>query len=176
MLNGMVARLALDLAGPGVCLHDLTSLPRALEPRPHLLEYQVHGIVEAFDRAYRGDHLAIFVPAGLMRRARSRVLVEQDLPLWDLTHVLDLGGCYLLGQPMPTMLLLARAQPPSSETVLVLERLRGEPATPARPEDGLVWQSVLRHARAPGGDEWTRCAAVPRSSLAVHPWGEAARS
>ncbi len=175
MLNGMVAQLAIDLAGPDVRLHDLTSLPRALEPRLNQLDYQVHGIVEALDRAYRGEHVAIFLPSGLMRRERSRCLVEQELPRWDLTHVIDLGGCYLPGQAMPTMLLLARAQPPASETVLVLEYLLGEPATPAHPEDGLVWRSVLRHARAPGGDEWTRCAAVPRSSLAVHPWCEGTR-
>lgn len=174
MLNGMLARLALDMAGPDVTIFDLTGSLRGLEPRPALWDYHTNGINEAFSSAARslphGAPLAIFVPTGIARVPRGRWVVEHALPQWDLTHVIYLGGCYVPGHGMPTMLLILRAQPPEGETVLVTRCVRGEPATPAHPEDGLVWRSVLKHARQPGGDEWVRCESVPRASLAVHPW------
>lgn len=175
MINGMVARLAADLAGPDVALFDLTPILRTLEPKPNAIDYHSAGVREAFEVASRlgsGAPLAIFLPNYFATRRRGKDLIERVLPYWDLTHVLELGGAYIPGHGQPTMLLVARAQMPTSETVLVLRCVLGEPRTPERPELGVVWRSVLQHARQPGGDEWVRSALVPREALAVHPWCE----
>lgn len=117
-----------------------------------------------------GTRVVMFASQTFSWRAWGRGIVQNVLPSWELTHVIEAGGAYVPGQPSPTLVLILHAQMPRGFPVRVLRCVRGEPRKPADPALGLVWSSIVRNFDRPGGDEWTRCADVPRSALAVHPW------
>lgn len=84
------------------------------------------------------------------------------------SHLIDLSGAYLPGAPVPSWLvLLDPPGAPRRKTLRVLRCLRGEPQQPERPEDGVVWRSILERWDSPGADEWVACADSARTAEAV---------
>ncbi|MCP5560208.1 MAG: BREX-2 system adenine-specific DNA-methyltransferase PglX [Verrucomicrobiaceae bacterium] len=126
-----------------------------------------------FDLAVKGDGTPQ-QPAGFvgqitsnsfMKREFGKKLIEEYLPRWDLTHVLDTAGAYIPGHGTPTVILFGKNQPPVSGTIRTVLGITGEPATPAEPALGLVWQSILRQIDDPGSvSEWMSAADSPRAS------------
>ena len=103
-----------------------------------------------FDLAVKGDGTPQ-QPAGFvgqitansfMKREFGKKLIEEYLPRWDLTHVIDTAGAYIPGHGTPTVILFGKNQPPVSGTIRTVLGIRGEPATPAEPAQGLVWQAI----------------------------------
>ena len=131
-----------------------------------------------FDLAVKGDGQQR--PAGFvgqitsnsfMKREFGKKLIEEYLPLWELTHVLDTSGAYIPGHGTPTVILLGRNQPPLNGTIRTVLGIRGEPATPAEPALGLVWQAILQQIDEPGSvSEWLSAANSPRANFHRHPW------
>ena len=110
-----------------------------------------------FDLAVKGDGTPQ-QPAGFvgqitsnsfMKREFGKKLIEEFLPRWDLTHVLDTSGAYIPGHGTPTVILFGKNQPPVSRTIRTVLGIRGEPATPADPARGLVWQAICRQIDQP---------------------------
>lgn len=132
---------------------------------------QATAVARAFEDAPEGSRVVVFSASAVARRVFGRGLVQNVLASWDLTHVIETGGAYIPGQPLPTLILVGRAQEPSDDPVRVLRCHRAEPSKPEDPARGVVWSSVVANYDRPGHrDEWTRCADVPRSALGVHPW------
>ena len=132
-----------------------------------------------FDLALRGDgtrqQQAGFVGQitanSFMKREFGKKLIEGYLPRWDLTHVLDTSGAYIPGHGTPTVILLGRNQQPVSGTIRTVLGIRGEPATPAEPALGLVWQAIVKQIDQPGSEsEWMSAADSPRPKFHKHPW------
>jgi hypothetical protein len=132
-----------------------------------------------FDLAVKGDGTPQ-QPAGFvgqitansfMKREFGKKLIEEYLPRWDLTHVLDTSGAYIPGHGTPTVILLGKNQPPVSGTIRTVLGIRGEPAAPAEPSLGLVWQAILIQIDKPGSvSEWVSTADSPRTNFHQHPW------
>ena len=132
-----------------------------------------------FDLAVKGDGTPQ-QPAGFvgqitgnafMKREFGKKLIEEYLPRWDLTHVLDTAGAYIPGHGTPTVILLGKNQPPVSGTIRTVLGIAGEPATPADPTQGLVWQAIVRQIDEPGSvSEWVSTADSPRANFHRHPW------
>ena len=106
-----------------------------------------------------------------MKREFGKKLIEEYLPRWDLTHVLDTSGAYIPGHGTPTVMLFGKNQPPVSDTIRTVLGIRGEPATPADPARGLVWQAICHQVDQPGSEsEWVSAADSPRANFHKHPW------
>jgi hypothetical protein len=132
-----------------------------------------------FDLAVKGDGTAQH-PAGFvgqitansfMKREFGKRLIEEYLPRWDLTHVLDTAGAYIPGHGTPTVILFGKNQPPVGGTIRTVLGIRGEPATPDDPALGLVWRAILNQIDQPGSEsEWMSAADSPREKFHRHPW------
>jgi hypothetical protein len=106
-----------------------------------------------------------------MKREFGKKLIEQFIPRWDLTHVLDTSGAYIPGHGTPTVILFGRNQRPASETVRAVMGIRGEPTTPEDPARGLVWTAIMAQIDQPGSaSEWVSTSDTARDTFARHPW------
>src|SRR5262249_41979335 len=98
-------------------------------------------------------------------------LIEEHIPHWDLTHVIDTSGAYIPGHGTPTLILFGRNRRPVVETVRAVMGIRGEPSTPDDPSRGLVWAAISRQVNQPGSaTEWVSVSDPPRASFHEHPW------
>lgn len=132
-----------------------------------------------FDLAVKGDgtlqNSAGFVGQitanSFMKNEFGKKLIEEYIPHWDLTHVLDTAVAYIPGHGTPTVILLGKNQPPVSGTIRTVLGIRGEPSTPDDPAQGLVWQSIARQIDEPGSEsEWMSAAESSRGNFHRHPW------
>jgi hypothetical protein len=158
----------------------LSKLYRARFPSCHRqYSLSVPFMERFFDLAVKGDGTPQ-QPAGFvgqitsnsfMKREFGRKLIEEYLPRWDLTHVLDTSGAYIPGHGTPTVILFGKNQPPVSGTIRTVLSIAGEPATPNEPALGLVWQAIVRQIDEPGSvSEWVSAADSPRTNFHRHPW------
>src|SRR5262249_57735136 len=96
-----------------------------------------------FDLAYRSGHVGMITSNAFMKRSFGKKLIEEYVPRWDLTHVIDTSGAYLPGHGTPTAILFGRNRRPVAEKIRAVLGIRGEPTTPEVPEHGFVWRSIL---------------------------------
>ena len=132
-----------------------------------------------FDLAVKGDGTPQ-QPAGFvgqitansfMKREFGKKLIEEYLPRWDLTHILDTSGAYIPGHGTPTVILFGKNQPPVSSTVRAAMGIQSEPSVPDSPTDGKVWSALISQMDQPGSlSEWMGVSDVSRTALGVHPW------
>jgi hypothetical protein len=106
-----------------------------------------------------------------MKRSFGTKVVEEFLVTVDLTHVVDTSGAYIPGHGTPTVILVARHQSPTSNSIRAVLGIRGEPSTPAFPANGLVWQSIVTLIDTPGSEnEFVSVEDIPRQRYKQHPW------
>ena len=105
-----------------------------------------------------------------MKREFGKKLVENFLPTWDLTSLIDTSGAYLPGHGTPTIIVFGRNQNPTTDKVRAVFGLRGEPSTPEDPAKGLVWSAIESQADdADSTTEYVRSIDWPRSRVHSHP-------
>jgi hypothetical protein len=106
-----------------------------------------------------------------MKREFGKKLIEEFVPKWDLTHVIDTAGAYIPGHGTPTVILFGRHQPPVAQTIRTVMGIKGEPSTPEEPARGLVWSAILAQVDQPGSEsDFVSVADTPRESFHKHPW------
>ena len=106
-----------------------------------------------------------------MKREFGRKLIEEFIPLWDLTHVVDTSGAYIPGHGTPTVLLFGRHRRPVERSVRAVMGIRGEPAIPADAAKGLVWSAVVEQIDHLGSQsEFASVSEVPHERFRKHPW------
>ncbi|MEV0255367.1 BREX-2 system adenine-specific DNA-methyltransferase PglX [Streptomyces sp. NPDC050732] len=91
----------------------------------------------------------------------------------ELTEVIDTSGAYIPGHGTPTVILIGRRRSGSkrSPSIRVVRSIQGEPSTPQRPEDGLVWNSITEQIDQPGSmSKWTSSGDFNRTEFSTHPW------
>ncbi len=116
-------------------------------------------------------HVGMITANSFMKREFGKKLIEEYIPQWNLTHVIDTAGAYIPGHGTPTVILFGNNQPPVSSTIRTVLGIRGEPATPGEPALGLVWQAILRQIDEPGSvSEWMSATDSHRASFHQHPW------
>lgn len=129
------------------------------------------------DLAVTGDETT---PAGFvgkitsnsfMKREFGKKLVEQFMPRWDLTTMIDTSGAYIPGHGTPTTILFLRHQRPTAPTVRAALGIRGEPETPSDPANGLVWRAIVDQIDHPGSSsDFISVDDRARESFQTHPW------
>ena len=131
-----------------------------------------------FDLAVQPDNMGR--PAGyvgmitansFMKREFGKKLIEQFIPTWDLTHVVDTSGAYIPGHGTPTVILFGRHQRPASDTVRAVMAIRGEPSTPPDAAKGSVWSAITAQIDEPGSEsDFVSVADTARERFGTHPW------
>lgn len=127
-------------------------------------------------------HVGQITSNSFMKREFGKKLIENLLsgadlsnPV-DLTAVIDTSGAYIPGHGTPTVILVGRRRRPTTDTVKAALGIRGEPAQPTDPAQGLVWTEITTHVNAPAYDgTYVGIAELPRSVFEAHPWNLAGR-
>ncbi len=132
-----------------------------------------------FDLAVKGDGTPQ-QPAGLvgqitansfMKCEFGKKLIQEFIPKWDLTHVLDTDKAHIPGHATGTVILLGRNRPPVSTLVRVAMGIRKQEPAPENAANGLFWLSLLKQVDHAGSEtEWLSVTDVERSRLQRHPW------
>lgn len=132
-----------------------------------------------FDLAVKGDsragELAGFVGQitsnSFMKREFGKKLIENFIPSWDLTHVIDTSGAFIPGHGTPTVILFGRNQNPVLPIIRAVMGIKGEPTTPDDAATGKVWTAILAQLDHPGSQsEFVSASDVVRESFHHHPW------
>jgi len=124
-----------------------------------------------FDLARDGGYVGAIVGNAFMKREFGSKLIEEVLPRYELTQVVDTSGAYIPGHGTPTAILFGRSRRPGANAVLAVMGKRGEPTTPDDPANGAVWSSVRDHHRDVGFEnDYVSVAEVERERFAKHPW------
>ena len=106
-----------------------------------------------------------------MKREFGRKLIEEFIPRWDLTHVVDTSGAYIPGHGTPTVILFGRHRQPVDPHVRAVMGIRGEPAIPDDAAKGRVWLAIVKQLDQPGSQsEFVSASELPRERFQKHPW------
>ena len=132
-----------------------------------------------FDLALKGDgkgqkpagYVGMITANSFMKREFGKKLIEDFIPKWDLTHVIDTAGAYIPGHGTPTVILFGKHQPPVAQNIRTVMGIKGEPSTPDNPANGLVWNAILVQVDQPGSEsDFVSVADTQRESFHKHPW------
>lgn len=124
-----------------------------------------------FDLARDDGFVGMITANSFMKREFGKKLIEQFLPKVDLQLVVNTSGAYIPGHGTPTVLLFGQHRRPVKGEVAAVLAKRGEPSTPADPEQGFVWRSIADHFAERGFEnEYVSVADVQRATLMKHPW------
>lgn len=106
-----------------------------------------------------------------MKREFGRKLIEEFIPRWDMTQVVDTSGAYIPGHGTPTVILFGRHRRPVAGSVRTVMGISGEPAIPNDPATGLVWSAIVAQINQAGSEsEFVSVSDVPRERFRRHPW------
>lgn len=132
-----------------------------------------------FDLAIKGDGTPQ-QPAGFvgqitansfMKREFGKKLIEEYLPRWDLTHVIDTDKAHIPGHATGTAILLGKNQPPVSSVVRTVMGIKKQEPKPQNAETGLAWLAILAQIdSASSQTQWVSTADFPRTNFHRHPW------
>jgi hypothetical protein len=132
-----------------------------------------------FDLALKGDgkgqepagYVGMITANSFMKREFGKILIEEFIPKWDVTHVIDTAGAYIPGHSTPTVILFGKHQPPVASTIRTVMGIKAEPAIPDDPSQGIVWNAIRRQLDQPGSQsEFVSVADTDRTSFNKHPW------
>jgi hypothetical protein len=135
--------------------------------------YQVSvPFTELFFRAADQDgYVGMITSNAFMKRSFGKKLVEDCLPRWDLTHVIDTSGVYLPGHGTPTAILIGRKRAPLSAALRVVRGIRGETHAPENPQTAPVWTAIVAQVDQPESQSrWVSVADARREAFHSHPW------
>jgi len=108
-----------------------------------------------------------------MKREFGKKLIEQLIPRWNLTHVVDTSGAYIPGHGTPTVILFGTPGPAAyqRDTIRSVMGIRGEPSTPEDPREGKVWSAILNQIDEPGSEsDFVSVDDTECERFASHPW------
>ncbi len=135
--------------------------------------------VRLFQLAVRGDrthpsgHIGQITANSFMKREFGKILVQENFAKHvELTKIIDTSGAYIPGHGTPTVILIGRNQHPYKDIpIRAVLGVRGEPGQPEDPQDGLVWNAIVRQVGKEGSaSDYVTVEDVTRGHWATHPW------
>jgi hypothetical protein len=116
-------------------------------------------------------YVGMITANSFMKREFGKKLIEEYIPRWDLTHVIDTSGAYIPGHGTPTVILFGRHSSPASPTVRAVFGIKGEPTTPDDPAQGRVWRAIVEQTDRPGSSsDFISVSDADRATFQKHPW------
>jgi hypothetical protein len=133
-----------------------------------------------FDLASQGGdgaagYVGMITANSFMKREFGKKLIEQYIPRWNLTHIIDTSGAYIPGHGTPggtpTVILLGRRERPVADTIRAVLGIKSEPTPPPILAHGLVWSSIVGLVDLPGSqNDFVSVADLSRKAFLKHPW------
>ena len=124
-----------------------------------------------FQRGREGGAVGMITANSFMKREFGKKLIEEYLPTVNLDLIVNTSGAYIPGHGTPTVLLFGTSEAAQGTDVLAVLAKRGEPTTPEKAEEGLVWRSIAEHWKEVGFEnDYVSVARVERTGLGNHPW------
>lgn len=118
-----------------------------------------------------GGYIGIILSNAFMKRTFGKTMIEEYLPKWDLTHIIDASGVHIPNHGTPTAILFGRSQLPTGSTIRAVRRIRGESVRPVDPASAPVWLAVRTQVDQPGSESrWVSVTDSLRESFGSHPW------
>lgn len=109
----------------------------------------------------RPGFVGVITAIAFSKQTFGRKLIEEYLPKWELTHVIDTSRAHIPAHGTPTIILLARSRRPITPTVRMVRGIRGEKRKPENASQGAVWLSILDQVDVPGSESsWVSVADV----------------
>jgi hypothetical protein len=116
-------------------------------------------------------YIGVITANSFIKREFGKKLIEEYVPRWDLTYVIDTSKAYIPGHATPTVILLARNRVPVSATVRTVMGIRAEERRPENPSLGLAWRAILSQIDHPGSTSpYISVSDLARQAFAKHPW------
>ncbi len=135
--------------------------------------YQVSvPFTECFFRlAGAGAYVGTITSNGFAKQQFGKRLVQEFLPKWDITHVIDTSGVHLPGHGTGTAILFGRHRAPVGKQVRVVRGIRGEAVAPADPSNAPVWIEIRENVNHSGYcGTYVSVDDAERSTFHSHPW------
>jgi hypothetical protein len=124
-----------------------------------------------FQLAQKDGFVGIITSNNFMKREFGKPLIEQVLPNFDLTLIVDTSQAYIPFHGTPTVLLFGRNRRPVGESVHAVMGKRAESGVPTDPANGRVWRSIAEGWERTGFEnEYVSVSDVARTTLSRHPW------
>ncbi|MFD0352795.1 BREX-2 system adenine-specific DNA-methyltransferase PglX [Streptomyces sp. NPDC127110] len=135
-----------------------------------------------FELARRGDSdgrgfgmVGQITGNGFIKREFGTKLIEDYFAHQvELTEVVDTSGAYIPGHGTPTVILIGKRRAGSirSDTIRTVRSVQGEPSTPEKAEEGVVWSAIVSQIDKPGSaSPWVTVDDMPRERyFSKHPW------
>lgn len=131
-----------------------------------------------FDLAIKGGdndgsagYVGMITANSFMKREFGKKIVEQYLPRWELTHIVDTAKAHIPEHGTPTVILLGRNRLALPGSLRLVSGIKAESVTPKDASRGLVWSAILRQVDVPGSQsEFVSVANVQREKFYKHPW------
>ncbi|MFC8671170.1 BREX-2 system adenine-specific DNA-methyltransferase PglX [Streptomyces griseorubiginosus] len=110
----------------------------------------------------------------MKREFGTKLIEEYFAHKAELTEVVDTSGAYIPGHGTPTVILVGRRRSGSgrADTIRTVRTVQGEPSTPERGEDGLVWNAIVEQIEHPGSvSQWVSVDDLEREHyFSKQPW------
>jgi SAM-dependent methyltransferase len=131
-----------------------------------------------FDLAVKGGngdgsagYVGMITANSFMKREFGKKLIEQYIPRWDLTHVIDTSKAHIPAHGTPTVILFGRNQMPVRGTIRTVMGIKAEAITPVIPAKGKVWSAIVEQVdRSDSQSEFISVADSHRQTFHKHPW------
>jgi hypothetical protein len=88
-------------------------------------------------------YVGMITANSFMKREFGKTLIENFIPRWDVTRVIDTSVAHIPEHGTPTVILFGKHQNPVRQVVRTVMGIKGEPSTPQDPACGLVWRSII---------------------------------
>ncbi len=125
----------------------------------------------ALDLSETGGYVGMITSIAFTKQQFGRVLVEEFLPNWDLTTVIDTSGVYLPGHGTPTVILFLRRRRPLGPVLRMVRGIRGQIGVPDVPSKAPIWIEISNHSDVAGFEgQFVTVADVDREAIRSHPW------
>ncbi|MFD7836965.1 BREX-2 system adenine-specific DNA-methyltransferase PglX [Streptomyces sp. NPDC059761] len=123
---------------------------------------------------YSFGHVGQITASSFMKRKFGKLLIEEFFAnRVELTEIIDTSGAYIPGHGTPTVILIGRPRGGNERgsTIRAVMSIQGEPSTPSKPADGLVWKAIVEQTDLPNSEsQWVSAQDVGRAELSTHPW------
>lgn len=123
------------------------------------------------DQPSGAGFLGMIIGSSFSTHAFGAKLIEQYLPHWELTHIIDSSGAHIPGHGTPTFILFARNREPTTQTIRVARKLKNQVGIPERPSVGTAWLEIVKGVDEPGYvGTYISVADEEREEYAQYPW------
>lgn len=119
----------------------------------------------------KGGFIGLITDDGFLKMRYGKPFLEDFLPKYDMTHLLDVSAAGVFGLGVHTLILFARRRSPKLPDVRVVRSMRGDAGTGESPGQGKVWQSIVRltDSHPPISNDYIEVMNFERARLACHP-------